>query len=138
MESLRARLRPLAHAALALFVVVAVPRHALVLHVHDGGDLPHVHPDGALDDHDHDQVGDDRPHHAHDDDGRPAVAAPEHASHAHWQEPFQRAAAPAAPAVQLVVHALRVSPPAAATPPDRARLAARSRGPPAPGALVHV
>src|SRR5262245_56854415 len=130
------RLSSFAPVALAVFVTgTIVPRGALVLHSHAGGDHAHVHAvEQFADEHEH---GHDGPsdHHHHDADGfaGPRLRAPEapDTSHAHWQHPFQLAERPTPPALapRDVVARLALSRPANPLPPTRAPT--RSRGPPA-------
>lgn len=134
--------RSIAFAVLAAFAVkAAVPAPVLVTHHHEGGEHEHVHAEALPwhhhDDADHHELGD--PHHHHDD-AAPVPRGPgirladTDGGHAHWQLPFQRLA-PTTCSTVFCLHALRrVSLPAPTDPPTAPVPAARSRGPPAPGA----
>jgi hypothetical protein len=132
-------------AVLAVFLAAGVlPRAIRFSHHHDDADHPHAHGWGEdVHDHDHDA----HPHH-HDDADHPhahpdehdrvegdvalAPAEPRTPLHAHWQAPFQAAAASAPPdriEGPQVADAIASAPPPA---PWRPASAATARGPPLP------
>ena len=127
------RLSCMSPAVLAIFVAGAVlPRAALVVHQHAGGDHAHLHAEDELAaEHVHEH---DHPHHHDVADGSQGASLEEpeaaDAWHVHWQHPFQRADRPPLPTLEQSEAVVRLAARCPANPPAPARAPTRSRGPP--------